>query len=124
MLIQQVTQRDEGVDAQAGLGGLAHVLAGERIEPPRGDGNRYTIWEFDADTLRGLTSQPPQHFYRLPKEGMMRIPALGDRRRMCSVEIRSGIPMPPICSKLASTSALCSGLWAMHTSKPPCSPST
>ena len=34
MLIQQVTQRDEGVDAQAWLGGLAHVLAGERIDHP------------------------------------------------------------------------------------------
>ena len=97
MLIQQVTQRDEGVDAQAGLGGLAHVLAGERIEHPRGDGNRYTIWKFDADTLRGLTSQPPQHFYRLPKEGMMRITDLGDRRRMCSVEIRSGTALLHTC---------------------------
>ena len=39
MLIKQVTQRDEGVDAQARLWGLAHLVAGERIEHPRGDGN-------------------------------------------------------------------------------------
>jgi hypothetical protein len=39
VLIQQVTQRDEGIDAQVRLGGLAHVLAGERIEHPRGDGH-------------------------------------------------------------------------------------
>jgi hypothetical protein len=39
VLIQQVTQRDEGVDAQARLWGLAHLVAGERIEHPRGDGN-------------------------------------------------------------------------------------
>jgi hypothetical protein len=39
VLIQQVTQRDEGVDAQVWLGGLAHVLAGERIEHPRRNGN-------------------------------------------------------------------------------------
>jgi hypothetical protein len=39
VLLQQVTQRDEGVDAQVRLGGLAHLSAGERIEHPRGDGN-------------------------------------------------------------------------------------
>jgi hypothetical protein len=39
VLVKQFTQRDEGVDAQAWLSGLAHVLAGERIEHPRGDGN-------------------------------------------------------------------------------------
>jgi len=39
VLIKQVTQRDEGVNAQARRWGRAHVLAGERIKHPRGDGN-------------------------------------------------------------------------------------
>jgi hypothetical protein len=113
VLVTQVTQREEGVDAQARFWGLAHVLAGERIEPPRGDGHLSTIWKFDDDTLRGLASQPPQHFYGLPKEGMMRIPDLGDRRRMCSVEIRSATRVPRICWKPATIfapSRNCSGI--------------
>ena len=111
MLVTQVTQREEGVDAQARFWGLAHVLAGERIEPPRGDGHLSTIWKFDDDTLRGLASQPPQHFYGLPKEGMMRIPDLGDRRRMCSVEIRSATALRRIYWKMAMISVPSKNSW-------------
>jgi hypothetical protein len=39
VLVKQGTEREEGVDAQVRLAGLAHGLAGERIEHPRGDGN-------------------------------------------------------------------------------------
>ena len=54
MGIAQVAQGEEGLDAQARRRRIAHVVACERIEPPRGESQLKAILELDDQTLCGL----------------------------------------------------------------------
>ena len=49
----------------------------------------------------------------------MRITDFGDRRRMCSVEIRSGTALPRICWRTVTIFGRCKNSWGTRTSKRP-----
>jgi hypothetical protein len=51
VVIEEVAQRQQGVDAQARLGSVSHLGARQGIEHPRGNGNLYAIREFDHETV-------------------------------------------------------------------------
>jgi hypothetical protein len=55
-VIKQMTQGQEGLDAQKWRRRIVHVAARERIEQPRGQGYLQAILEFNDQTIRGLTS--------------------------------------------------------------------
>jgi hypothetical protein len=49
--IEEVAQPQQGIDAEARLEGVADPRTRQGIEHPRGDGNLYTIREFDHKTV-------------------------------------------------------------------------
>jgi hypothetical protein len=54
MVIEQGTQGKESFDAQARHRRIAHVVAGQRIEHPRGDSQLQAILELDDQAIGGL----------------------------------------------------------------------
>jgi hypothetical protein len=52
---EEITQGQEGLDAQAWCKRIAHAAARERIEHPRGNGQLQAIRELDDQTIRSLT---------------------------------------------------------------------
>jgi hypothetical protein len=56
LVIEPITEGQEGLDGQAWCRRIAHVAARKRIEHPRGNGHLKTIREFDDQAIRGLTS--------------------------------------------------------------------
>jgi hypothetical protein len=62
-VIEQGAQGQASLDAQARHRRIAHVVAGQRIEHPRGDSQLKAILELDDQTIRGLmpsaTRLPP-----------------------------------------------------------------
>jgi hypothetical protein len=55
-VIKQMTQGQEGLNAQAWRRRIVHVAARQWIEHPRGQGYLQAILEFNDKTIRGLTS--------------------------------------------------------------------
>jgi hypothetical protein len=55
LVLEEITQGQEGLDAQAWCRRIAHAAARERLEHPRRDGQLKAIRELDDHTLRGLT---------------------------------------------------------------------
>jgi len=51
MVIEQIAQGEEGLDAQAWRRRIAHVVACQRIEHPRGESQLKAILELDDQTL-------------------------------------------------------------------------
>jgi hypothetical protein len=56
LVIEEITQGQEGLDTQAWCRRIAHAAARERIEHPRGNGQLQAILELDDQTVRSLTS--------------------------------------------------------------------
>jgi hypothetical protein len=53
-VIEQIAQGKESLDAQAWRRRIAHVVACQRIEHPRGNRQLKAILEFDDQAIRGL----------------------------------------------------------------------
>jgi len=53
-VIEQVTQGKESLKAQARHRRIAHAVAGQRIEHPRGDSQLKAILELDDQAIGGL----------------------------------------------------------------------
>ena len=90
LAIEQIAQGQESLDGQQWRRRIVHEAACERIEHPHGNSQLKALLEFDDQTLRGLTSSPPDDFTCLAKEGMMMVTDTDYRRMMSSVEIPSG----------------------------------
>jgi hypothetical protein len=118
MAIEQSALGHEGLDGQPWRRRIVHEAACERIKPPRGHRQRKAILEFDAQTLRGLTSSPPDDFTCLAKEGMMMGTDTDYRRMMSSVEIPSATASRPISWKPGWTCALSNSCSAIASSMP------
>jgi hypothetical protein len=56
LVIEQIAEGPEGLDAQAWRRGITYVAARKRIEHPRGNGHLKAIPEFNNQAIRGLTS--------------------------------------------------------------------
>ena len=56
LAIEEITQRQEGLDGQTWRRRIVHEAARDGIEHPRGNRQRKAIREFDDQTLRGLTA--------------------------------------------------------------------
>jgi hypothetical protein len=55
LVIEEITQGQEGLDTQAWCRRIAHAATRERIEHPRGNGQLQAIRALDDQTLRSLT---------------------------------------------------------------------
>jgi hypothetical protein len=55
LVIEEITQGQEGLDTQAWCRRIAHTATRERIKHPRGNGQLKAILEFNDHTIRGLT---------------------------------------------------------------------
>jgi hypothetical protein len=51
LVIEQIAQGEEGLDAQAWRRRIAHVVACQRIEHPRGDSQLKAILELNDQTI-------------------------------------------------------------------------
>jgi len=85
----QSAQGEESLEAQAWRRRIAHVAAREWIEHPRGHGPRKALREREDQTIRSLTSSPPDACACLTTEGMVVRADTDSRRMRSSVEIRS-----------------------------------
>jgi hypothetical protein len=56
LVIEEITQGQEGLETQAWCRRIAHAAARKRIEHPRGKGQLQAILELDDQTVRSLTS--------------------------------------------------------------------
>jgi hypothetical protein len=119
VVIEQVTECQEGCYAQARRRCVLHLAAGKGIEHPGGDGNLDALGECNDDTVRGLSLQPADNLDGLPVEGVVRVTNTGYRRMMSSVKMRSAIALRRICWKMAMTFAPCRNSWDTRTSAPP-----
>ncbi len=99
-MIEQVSEREQCVSTHARGRCLVKLTTSQGVKHPRRNGDLYTIRELDDETLRGLAPSPADKLYRLPKEGMVRVPDLGHRRIMSSVSMSVGTALPPICWRL------------------------
>jgi hypothetical protein len=96
-MIEQIAQREEGVDAHTWLGSIPPLATGEGIEHPRGDAKLCALRECDDDTACGLAPPPSDHLDGLPAEGMVWVTDWGHRRRMSSVTMSVGTALRRIC---------------------------
>jgi len=54
LAIEEITQRQEGLDRQTWRRRITHEVACDGIEHPRGNRQLKALWEFDDQTLGGL----------------------------------------------------------------------
>jgi len=84
-VIEQIAQGEEGLDVQAWRRRIAHVVACQRIEHPRGDSQLQAILELNPTAtfifdMSGATQYASPPYPIIPKETVY-VTSLSDRRR-------------------------------------------
>ena len=82
---------------------VGELLTGQRIQHPGRDGHLHVIRELDDHAISRIAPEPPDDFYVFAVKRMVTVVNDGGGRFMSSVRMRCATPLPPICSRWAST---------------------